>query len=197
VRREEHGRETLDAGASDAFAVADHQIAHVHVRDPARAPAVAALLRGLDGVEAVWDEAGKAAHGLDHPRSGELVALARADRWFAYHYWLDEARAPDFARTVDIHRKPGYDPVELFFDPAIRFPKLASGWRLAKRRLGFRQLMDVIPQGDTHLVKGTHGRLTDDPADGPLVISSDPALLPDGALDARDFKRVALGHVFG
>jgi predicted AlkP superfamily pyrophosphatase or phosphodiesterase len=197
VRREEHGRETLDAGASDAFAMADHQIAHVYLRDPARAASVAALLRGLDGVEAVWDEAGKAAHGLNHPRSGELVALARADRWFAYHYWLDEARAPDFARTVDIHRKPGYDPVELFFDPAIRFPKLASGWRLAKRRLGFRQLMDVIPQGDAHLVKGAHGRLTDDPAEGPLVISSHPALLPEGELDAHDFKRVTLEHVFG
>ena len=89
-------------------------------------------------MESVSDDEGKRATGLDHPRSGELVAMAKADRWFSYYYWLDDARAPDFARTVDIHRKPGYDPVELFLDPAIRLPKLAAGWRLAKRKLGFR-----------------------------------------------------------
>lgn len=196
VRREEAGRETLDAGASAAFAVADHQIAHVYVNDPARVPAVKALVEDLDGVEAVWDAAGKRANGLDHPRSGELVALARADRWFSYYYWLDPARAPDFARTVDIHRKPGYDPVELFFDPALRFPKLASGWRLAKRALGFRQLLDVISPDDVGLVKGTHGRIVDDPADGPLVISSEPELVPEGPVAAVDFKALTLDHVF-
>jgi predicted AlkP superfamily pyrophosphatase or phosphodiesterase len=198
VRREEAGRETLDAGASAAFAVADHQIAHVHVADPGRIPAVKALLEGLDGVETVWDEEGKRAAGLDHPRSGELVAITRADRWFSYYYWLDEARAPDFARTVDIHAKPGYDPVELFTDPALRLPALAVGWRLARRKLGFRQLMDVISPRDTQLVKGAHGRITDDPDDGPLVISSAPDLMPEGAtVAAVDFKRLALDHVFG
>lgn len=196
VRREEHGRETLDAGASDAFAVADHQIAHIYLRDPALADAVAALVGGLEGVEAVWGAEGKRANGLDHPRSGELVALARSDRWFAYHYWLDESRAPDFARTVDIHRKPGYDPVELFFDPALRFPTLSASWRLALRKLGFRRLLDVISTGDAHLVKGAHGRPTDDPDFGPLVMSSEGALLPEGAVDALDFKRLTLEHVF-
>ena len=123
--REEMGREVLDAGACEAFAVVDHQIAHVYVRSPERIGAVAELIRGLDGVEKVLDEASKREAGLDHPRSGELVAISRADRWFSYYFWLDDDRAPDYARTVDIHRKPGYDPVELFLDPAIRLPQLS------------------------------------------------------------------------
>jgi predicted AlkP superfamily pyrophosphatase or phosphodiesterase len=195
--REELGRELLDAGASAAFALADHQVAHVYVRRPEDIGRVRALVEGLDGVEAVWGEEEKRARGLDHERSGELVAISRADRWFAYHYWTDEARAPDFARTVDIHRKPGYDPVELFFDPALRFPKLSSAWRLGLRKLGQRRLLDVISPGDTHLVKGSHGRITDDPAMGPLVISSEPGLLPEGPVAATGFKELALAHVFG
>ena len=112
------------------------------------------------------DEEGKRAHGLDHPRSGELVAISAADRWFTYYYWLDDDRAPDYARTVDIHRKPGYDPVELFMDPDIRFPVLKVGSVLARRKvLGSRALLDVIGL-DASLVKGSHGRLTDDPARG-------------------------------
>ncbi len=103
-------------------------------------------------MDLVLDEEGKRDHGLDHPRSGELVAVARPDRWFSYYYWLDDERAPDFARTVDIHRKPGYDPVELFLDPAIRWPGLAVGWRLGKRMLGMRSLLDVISLMDTGLV---------------------------------------------
>src|SRR5436190_6743908 len=117
--REEMGRELLDAGASAAFAVADHQLAHVYVRDPARVFDVKRLLEKVPGVAAVWDEAAKRAAHLDHPRSGELVALAERDSWFTYYYWLDDRRAPDFARTVDIHRKPGYDPAELFLDPNL------------------------------------------------------------------------------
>jgi predicted AlkP superfamily pyrophosphatase or phosphodiesterase len=193
--REEVGRELLDPGASQAFAVADHQVAHVYVRDPARIAEVKALLNGLPGVEKVLDADSKPAFGLDHPRSGELVALSDADSWFTYYYWLDDDRAPDFARTVEIHRKPGYDPVELFVDPAIGNPKLAVGWRLAKRKLGFRTLMDVIPL-DATLVKGSHGRITNDPADGPVLISSEPALLGSRPLAATDVKNVLLDHVF-
>jgi predicted AlkP superfamily pyrophosphatase or phosphodiesterase len=193
--REELGHELLDAGASQAFAVADHQIAHVYVRDPARVAAVKSLLEKLPGVERVLDAESKPAFGLDHSRSGELVALSQADSWFTYYHWLDDDRAPDYARAVEIHRKPGYDPVELFLDPAIRNPKLAVGWRLAKRQLGFRTLMDVIPL-DASLVKGSHGRVTDDPADGPVLISSDAALLPDAALAATKVKNLILAHVF-
>jgi len=196
VRPEELGREILDAGASAAFAVADHQIAHVYVNDRSRIGEVRAVLERLDGVERVLDDAGKRAIGLDHERSGELVAISKADRWFSYYYWLDDRVAPDFARTVDIHRKPGYDPVELFVDPEIRFPMLATGWRLAKRKLGLRTLLDVISLKQTTLVKGSHGRLTDDPGHGPLVISSRPDLLPGGVVEATGFKQLVLDHVF-
>jgi predicted AlkP superfamily pyrophosphatase or phosphodiesterase len=193
--RVEMGREQLDAGASAAFAVADHQIAHVYVADAARLAEVAALVAHLPGVERVLDADGKREFGLDHPRSGELVALAHADSWFTYYFWLDDERAPDYARTVDIHRKPGYDPVELFLDPALRVPKAQIGWRLLKRKLGFRALMDVIPL-DATLVRGSHGRPTVDPADGPVCISSDAALLGDGPVRATDVKALMLQHVF-
>ena len=195
--REESGREQLDAGASAAFAVADHQLAHVYVADPARVSEVRALLEGLDGVERVLGGEELRGVGLEHERSGDLVAISRGDRWFSYYYWSDEARAPDYARTVDIHRKPGYDPVELFVDPGIRFPTLAVGAKLAKRKLGFRGLLDVISPNATHLVKGSHGRPTDDPAAGPLVISSRAECLPDGEVHATDFADLVLGHVFG
>jgi predicted AlkP superfamily pyrophosphatase or phosphodiesterase len=194
--RLELGREVLDPGASRAFALADHQVAHIYLQHGTSAGEIKALLAELDGVEQVLDEDGKRAVGLDHPRSGELVAISKPDRWFSYYYWLDDDRAPDFARTVDIHRKPGYDPVELFVDPAIRLPALAVGWRLLQRKLGQRTLLDVISLKDTALVKGSHGRLTDDPDHGPLVISSEPGLLPDGPIPATAFKQLVLTHLF-
>lgn len=193
--RVELDREYLDPPQCRAFAVADHQLAHVYVADPADIPRVKSLLEGIDGVEEVLDEASKARHGLDHPRSGELVAIARADAWFTYYYWQDDARAPDYARTVDIHRKPGYDPVELFVDPKLGNPKVAVGWRLLKRKLGFRTLLDVIPL-DATLVKGSHGRPTDDPKDGPIFITSEPALAPESRVSVLDVKAHILAHVF-
>jgi predicted AlkP superfamily pyrophosphatase or phosphodiesterase len=193
--RVEQGRELLDAGASAAFAVADHQVAHVYVADKSRIPEVQGILERLPGVETVLADEGKRAAGLDHPRSGELVAISQADRWFSYYYWQDDSRAPDFARTVDIHRKPGYDPVELFLDPAIALPKLRIGWKLAKKALGFRTLMDVIPL-DPSLVRGSHGRPTDRDEDGPLFISSEPSLLPEGPIAAIGVKDLLLEHVF-
>jgi hypothetical protein len=194
--RAEMGRDVFDAGASRAFALADHQLAHLYVRETTDLAAVKALVEGLPGVATVLDEAGKREAGLDHERSGELIAISAADRWFSYYYWLDDARAPDYARTVDIHRKPGYDPVELFVDPAIRFPPAAIGWRLARRKLGQRTLLDVISLKDTKLVKGSHGRLTDDPRDGPLVITSRPELLPEREVAATAFKALVLDHIF-
>lgn len=193
--RNELGREQLDAGASDAFAVADHQIAHVYVARPELVDKVADLLCSLPGVERVLDEAGKREVGLDHSRSGELVAIARADSWFTYYHFLDDARAPDYARTVDIHRKPGYDPVELFLDPAQPLVKARIVWKLIQKKLGFRYLMDVIPLDPT-LVKGSHGRPTDDAKDGPLFITSAPDLLEEGPVAATDVKRLLLEHVF-
>ena len=193
--REEVGLEQLDAGASRAFAVADHQVAHVYVKNPADLSAVRAVCERLDGVEQVLDGAGKQAAGLDHERAGELVLVSRADRWFSYYFWLDDARAPDYARTVDIHLKPGYDPVELFIDPKLTFPMLKVGRRLLARKLGFRNLLDVIPL-DATLVKGSHGRLTDRPEDGPLFMTSLPELLPEGAVAATDVKQLLLRHLF-
>jgi predicted AlkP superfamily pyrophosphatase or phosphodiesterase len=190
----ELGREMLDAGASEAFALADHQAAHVYVRRRERVGEVKRLLERVAGIETVLDAEGQRAWGLDHERSGELVAVARADRWFTYYHWLDDDLAPDYARTVDIHRKPGYDPVELFLDPALRLPKLKIAWTLAKKALGFRYLMDVIPL-DPALVKGSHGRLTDSPSAGPLFITSEPRLV-DADVSATDVKRLVLRHVF-
>ncbi|HVY63136.1 MAG TPA: alkaline phosphatase family protein [Planctomycetota bacterium] len=185
VRESRFTGELLDAGASRAFAVADHQLAHVYVRDPADRARVKALVEKLPGVDRVLDEDGKRAAGLDHPRSGELVAVAGKGAWFTYYHWLDDARAPDFARTVDIHRKPGYDPCELLLDPAIALPPVKIGWTLLKKALGFRYLLNVIPL-DATLVKGTHGRLPDDPDEAPLLISTSKT----GAADRLDMTAV-------
>jgi predicted AlkP superfamily pyrophosphatase or phosphodiesterase len=195
--REELGRELLDAGASDAFAVADHQLAHVYVKKPELLAEVRACLSALDGVERVLDREEQQGLGLNHARSGELVAISRADRWFSYYYWLDAERAPDFATSVDIHRKPGYDPVELFLNPKLAWPPFSIGWRLARKKLGFRGLMNVIAADAPELVKGSHGRITDDPRQGPLFISNEPSQNGSGPLAATDVAALLLEHVFG
>ncbi|MBM3977039.1 MAG: alkaline phosphatase family protein [Planctomycetes bacterium] len=185
--------EVLDPFASRAFAVADHQIAHVYVKRTNEIPKVRALLERLDGVGAVLDEAGKRAAGIAHERAGELVAVARKGAWFTYYHWLDDARAPDFARTVDIHRKPGYDPCELFVDPRLAAPKLRVALRLAQKMLGMRYLMDVIPL-DAGLVKGTHGRVPERAEDGPVLVSSiarDKLLGSAGASSAGPLRLAA------
>ncbi|MBV1796859.1 alkaline phosphatase family protein [Siccirubricoccus sp. G192] len=187
--REELGRELLDAGASAAFAVADHQVAHVHVKDRGRLGAVRALLERIPGVEAVLE-------GLGHPRAGDLVAIAAPGAWFTYYYWLEDRRAPDFARTVEIHRKPGYDPVELFLDPAIRLPAMKIAGILARRALGFRTLMDVIPL-DASLVHGSHGRLPETRAEAPLLATRARDLLPGQEIDATAVHDLILAHLFG
>jgi predicted AlkP superfamily pyrophosphatase or phosphodiesterase len=170
------GMEYLDPWTSRAFAVADHQIAHVYVRDPAEVPAVRKLCEGLPGVAEVLDAQGKAAHGLDHERAGELVLVAEPDAWFTYYYWLDDARAPDFARLVEIHRKPGYDPAELFFDPADPgAAKRRAGIALARKKLGLRYLMNVVGlDAGAAAVRGSHGRLPAGPDDGPVLLCSRP-----------------------
>jgi predicted AlkP superfamily pyrophosphatase or phosphodiesterase len=193
--RDELGRELMDTGASEAFAVADHQCAHVYVRSPDRVGEIKTLLESLPGVETVLDEAGKQDFGLNHPHSGELVAFSQHDRWFTYYYWLDDARAPDYARTVDIHRKPGFDPAELFINQDFSIPKLSIAWRLLRMKLGFRTLMDVIGL-DASLVRGSHGRVTDRPEAGPVFISSEPSLVPEEAVPATAIKELVLQHVF-
>jgi len=163
--------ELIDFGTSRAFAVADHQVAHVYVNDVAILDEVAAAVRETKGVADVLDEDGKRARGLNHPRSGELVAMAESDAWFSYYYWLDDRRAPDFARTVAIHDKPGYDPCELHLDPRIRLPRLKIAGKLLGKMMGMRYLMNVIPL-DPSLVRGSHGLPPANEDDAPVFISS-------------------------
>jgi predicted AlkP superfamily pyrophosphatase or phosphodiesterase len=188
------GMEYLDPWTSRAFAVADHQIAHVYVKNPADRPAVAKLCAGLPGVAEVLDEDGKAEHGLDHERAGELVLIAEPDAWFTYYYWLDDARAPDFARLVEIHRKPGYDPAELFFDPAGPLAaKGRAGLALLRKKIGMRYLMSVVGLDEgAAAVRGSHGRLPTDPRDAPVLICSDRSAARD-AIRATEVKDLLLG----
>ncbi|MCB9899168.1 MAG: alkaline phosphatase family protein [Planctomycetes bacterium] len=180
--------ETLDAGASRAFCVCDHQLAHVHVADPADVPRVRTLLGDLPGVARVLEGPSRAAAGLDHPRAGDLVLEAEPDAWFAYPYWTDDARAPDFARTVDIHRKPGYDPCELFLDPGLAAPKLKIAGTLLRKKLGFRTLLSVVPL-DASLVRGSHGHRPRDGALRPVLIGSAGIPAPDGDVLAQTAVR--------
>jgi predicted AlkP superfamily pyrophosphatase or phosphodiesterase len=165
--------EMLDTFGSRAFAVCDHQLAHVYVRDPADMAPAREVLAGLPGVARLLGGEERAEFGLLHDRSGELVALSTPDAWFAYPYWLDDRRAPDFARTVDIHRKPGYDPCELFFDPSLWWPRGRALRRLLQKKLGFRTLLDVVPL-DPRLVRGSHGLPAADSANGPLLVGDGP-----------------------
>ncbi len=161
--------ELLDPGTSRAFAVCDHQLAHVYVREPADLPLVRALLQNLDGIERVYALAERSAIGLNHARSGELIAISAASRWFTYDYWLDDTQKPDFAQAVEIHKKPGYDPRELLFDP--RGGKRRAGLALLRKKLGLRYLLNPCPLDD-RLIKGSHGRAPADALDGPLVIGA-------------------------
>jgi predicted AlkP superfamily pyrophosphatase or phosphodiesterase len=181
VRREPLGWETLDCGASRAFAVADHQVAHVYVKRSEDIQSVADLLRRTAGIERVLERSQQVELGIDHPRSGELVAIAAPGAWFTYYFWLDDAVAPDYARTVDIHRKPGYDPVELFVDPAIAWPKLRVASRLTRKMMGFRYYMDVIGL-DATIVRGSHGRLPTpgkEASEAPVFVASSRAIEQD------------------
>ncbi|MGP8198682.1 MAG: alkaline phosphatase family protein [Limisphaerales bacterium] len=187
--RDELGLEILDCGASRAFAVADHQVAHIYLNDPSLAGPVRELLQAQPGVESVLGEAEKAAFGINHPRAGDLIAVAAEQAWFSYYYWMDDALAPDFARCVDIHRKPGYDPVELFLDPEIPLVKLKILWRLAQKQLGFRMLMDVVPL-DASLVKGSHGRRVTAPGEQPVLICDQSAASMPEEIDSTEVAAV-------
>ncbi|MEO8147202.1 MAG: nucleotide pyrophosphatase/phosphodiesterase family protein [Bacteroidia bacterium] len=184
--REEVGLELLDAGASEAFAVADHQIAHIYVKNKNRIGELRRMIEKVEGVELVLstvDEKNK--YGLNHSRSGDIICVADKDSWFTYYYWLDESKAPDFARTVEIHKKPGYDPVELFINPEIKSPMLKVGATLLKKKMGFRYLMDVIPL-DATLVKGSHGRIPESKNDWPILITNEKILQGKMELHATD-----------
>jgi predicted AlkP superfamily pyrophosphatase or phosphodiesterase len=183
--KDELGLELLDCGASRVFAIADHQVAHIYVNDPALLGAARAALERTDGVARVLGAEEKRAAGLDHERAGDLVAFSAEDAWFTYYYWDDDAKAPDFARCVDIHRKYGYDPVELFVDPTLAAPKLKVAGKLLRKKLGFRILMDVIPL-DASLVKGSHGTCPASSDEWPVLIGAGTAPTPIAATDVHD-----------
>ena len=167
--KDELGLETLDCGGSRAFAVADHQVAHIYLNDPAIESQVRAAIEAEPGVERVLDAAAQKELGMRHARAGDLIAIAKPRSWFTYYYWLDDAVAPDFARTIDIHRKAGYDPAELFLDPKLRWPKLRIAAFLLRKKLGLRGLLNVIPL-DATLVRGSHGRIPEDENDWPVLL---------------------------
>ncbi|NNL01904.1 MAG: alkaline phosphatase family protein [Eudoraea sp.] len=174
--REERGLELLDAGASKAFAVADHQIAHIYLNDPGTKKKVKKLLEGIDGIEKVLSTSELEETNLNHDRCGDLVLIAEKNSWFTYYFWIDDAKAPDYARMVDIHKKPGYDPVEMFTDPDDKFVMPKVILKLLKKKLGFRTVMNIIPL-NADLVKGSHGRIPEDVSDYPIFITNNRRLL--------------------
>jgi len=167
--KDELGLETLDCGASKVFAVADHQVAHIYLNDLSLETKVRTVLEAERGVELILDRTAQEKLDLVHRRSGDLIVVAKARSWFTYYFWENDTLAPDFARTVDIHRKIGYDPAELFIDPKLRWPKLRIAAFLLRKKLGLRGLLDVIPL-DASLVRGSHGRCPENENDWPVLL---------------------------
>jgi predicted AlkP superfamily pyrophosphatase or phosphodiesterase len=130
-------KEYIDYEYSNAFAMVDHQIAHIYIKE-GFVDQTKEVLEDTQGVDKILSNQEKKDLNIDHERSGELIAISDRDKWFSYYWWYTQDKAPNFARTVDIHRKPGYDPVELFVDPHTK----------------------SIPF-NTSLVKGSHGRPAD------------------------------------
>ena len=194
--RDELGHDMIELGDSKAFAIADHQVAHIYVNDRSILTEVRETVATLEGVDEVLDGAMKHHIGLEHRRSGDLIAVSDERSWFTYYYWDNDRRAPDFARCVDIHRKPGYDPVELFLDPKIRRPKLKVAMKKLRSMLGYRTLMDLIPI-DSTLVKGSHGRLPESDRDRPVLIGDFPEITAGTRIRAVDVYRQLYLHCRG
>jgi len=176
--RIERGTELLDAGASKAFAVADHQVAHVYINDASVTEQVKKLLGKIPGVELILDKEAQIKYHIDNSRSGDFVLMADANSWFTYYFWMDDEKAPDYARCVDIHKKPGYDPVEMFMTS-----KLHAGYKLLRKKSGLRYVMDVIPL-DANLIKGSHGRVGVTAEFSPVIITGNK--LPNEKINAVD-----------
>lgn len=190
--KEELGVEILDTFNSQAFAVVDHQVAHVIVQDSSKLDEVRKILENTDGVEKVLDQTTQKHLGINHERSGDFIVVAKKNAWFSYYWWLDDERAPDYARTVDIHRKPGYDPAELLIDSTIKFPLLNVAWFLLKKRLGFRALLKLTPLSGEQ-IKGSHGRVPEDPLDWPVMIASVNAEVPNSISSTEVFNYIIQG----
>ena len=187
--------EMLDAGASKAFAVSDHQICHIYLNDKSCLNRVVSLFEKEPGTRKVIFGEERKKYGLDHDRAGDVILMAEPDNWYTYYYWEDDKLAPDFARCVDIHRKVGYDPVELFMDPKNPLVKLRAATALLKKKLGFRYYMDVIPL-DASLIQGSHGTPADNAAEAPLLIG-DKSLVASGSMPMTAVRDVILKSVTG
>lgn len=192
--REERGLELLDAGASDAFAVADHQIAHIYCKKNEDIEKLVALLRTIKGVEKVLYGEVLKEYNIEHERCGDIVVVADKDSWFTYYFWLDDAKAPDYARMVDIHKKPGYDPVEMLTDPKDKLVMAKVVGKLIKKKLGFRTVMNIIPI-DANLIKGSHGRLTEDVDDYPILISNYKERILKEEIEAIEVRDLIEDHL--
>jgi len=187
--RVERGLELMDPGASAAFAVADHQVAHIYINDPAVTSKVRSAIEKIPGVELVLDRNEQKKYHIDHERAGDLVVMADAKSWFCYYFWLDDNKAPDYARVVDIHKKPGYDPVEMFMTS-----KLRAGYKLLRKKAALRYVMDVIPL-DATLIKGSHGRITTPSSFHPVLITDRE--LAKKELQPTDVYEVMWQHLTG
>ncbi|SEM01181.1 Predicted pyrophosphatase or phosphodiesterase, AlkP superfamily [Maribacter orientalis] len=192
--REERGLELLDAGESDAFAVADHQIAHIYCKDSGTIKKLVRLLKPIEGVEKVLFGEDLKKHHINHERCGDIVVMADKDSWFTYYFWLDDAKAPDYARMVDIHKKPGYDPVEMLTDPKDKLVMAKVVGKLLKKKLGFRTVMNIIPI-DASLIKGSHGRLTEDKEDYPIFISNYTDAINENTITAIQVRDLIEDHL--
>lgn len=192
--REERGLELLDAGESDAFAVADHQIAHIYCKDSSAIKKLVRLLEPIEGVEKVLFGEDLKKHHINHERCGDIVVVADKDSWFTYYFWLDDAKAPDYARMVDIHKKPGYDPVEMLTDPKDKLVMAKVVGKLLKKKLGFRTVMNIIPI-DASLIKGSHGRLTEDKEDYPIFISNYTDAINENTITAIQVRDLIEDHL--
>lgn len=191
--REENNLEILDAGISDAFAMSDHQIAHIYINDKSNIGKIKSLLKNYSEIDLILDTKEQEAYKINHKRSGDLVITTKKEHWFTYYYWLDDSKAPDFARNVDIHKKPGYDPVELFTDPKKKLMTARIIYKLFKKKLGFRTMMNVIPL-DASLVKGSHGCINLDEDYYPVLIQNENKT--DAFVEATDICQIILDHVF-
>lgn len=168
--------ELIDLAASQAWALVDHQFSHVFVKNPdaAAIAKVAQLFRGQTGIAEVLAGDARKKYALNHERAGDVVLVSAANSWQAYYYWLDDSRAPKFARTVDIHQKPGYDPVELHFDFATK----------------------SIPL-DATLIKGSHGAPATTDAQRGVLLSSRSDVLASQLLKDTDVCEIVLNAVSG
>jgi hypothetical protein len=185
--------EQLELYTSRAFAVCDHQLAHIYIANANDVPIVRDNLRSLSGIAKIYSGGEREQINLNHSRAGEIIVLSEPDAWFAYPFWLEDRLAPDYARSVAIHHKPGFDPCELLFDPRLMFPKLHAARRLVQKKLGFRMKMDVVPL-DASIVRGSHGLAAADPLDRPILIGQGRSPGPSVPMtDVRDLILGAMG----